>query len=117
MDSQRLKTPHVAVSDNTPEKLKNVDKSKLFHIYSDESVKDNLTNSQPPEALLPDLVRNAYMLLASDWKDTFDRWRESGKNVPPVMIKELELREKADTVGQEGRPGEQLSNIISRLGR
>ncbi len=159
IESGLVKTPHVVVKDNTPEKLKNVDKSKLFHIYSDESVKDNLTNSQPPEALLPDLVRNAYMLLASDWKDTFDRWRESGKNVPPVMIsvanctataariekffadeslnmpelcgadkilridssvlgssnssKELELREKADTVGQEGRPGEQLSNIIS----
>ena len=157
IESGLVKTPRVAVRDNTPDMLKKIEKSKLFHIYADETVRDNLTNSQPPEALLPDLVRNAYMLLASDWKETFDRWQESGKKIPPVMIsvanctataariekyfaderlnmpelcdpdkilridssvlssssKELELREKADTVGQEGEPGGDLRNIIS----
>ncbi|MBQ7560656.1 MAG: DEAD/DEAH box helicase family protein [Synergistaceae bacterium] len=85
IESGLVKTPRVVVRDNLepdPETYK----SKLYHIYSDEEVKNNLTSSQPQESLLPDLVRSAYKTLASDWLEVFKQWRDSGKKIPPVMI-------------------------------
>ena len=84
IESGLVKTPRVVVRDNLepdPETYK----SKLYHIYSDYDVKNNLTSSQPPESLLPDLVRSAYKTLASDWLEVFQQWQESNKKIP-VMI-------------------------------
>ena len=86
IESGLVKTPRFVVRDNTapdPETYR----TKLSHIYADSKVKDDLTrkNAQENESL-PDLVRNAYMLLGHDWRILFDEWREAGKIVPPVMI-------------------------------
>ena len=80
-----VKTPCIVVRDDAPPDTK-TQKSKLYHIYGDESVKADLTRSNDPEAPLPDLVRNAYELLGRDWEKTFTAYEEFGSPVPPAMI-------------------------------
>lgn len=156
VESGLTKTPRFVVRDDGPVNPKNY-KSKLYHIYDDETVKKNLTGRAKPEEILPELVRNAYLLLAHDWEKTLKSWEKAEMPTPPVMIsavnrketadrvnhmfetkkitiselckenktaliysdlefskeKDGELREKVNTVGQKGKPGEQLRHIIS----
>lgn len=159
-----VKTPRVVVRDDS---MPDTDtfKSKLYHIYSDETVKDDINRKAKPEEPLPDLVTQAYYLLGKDWQALYNAWRDAGCAVPPVMItvanrietaarikyafdhqripvpelcnpdltiqidsktldevasltgKKAEaaaaLREMVDTVGQKGKPGEQIRNVIS----
>lgn len=157
VESGLVKTPLLPVKDNTPPDPK-TNRSKFWHIFADEEVKRNLeSGTQKEKAPLPDLVREAYMLLCADWKEVFDLWNEKESEVPPVMISvanktetaarienyftngnievselsqnvlridssKLEgmnteeaarLRETVDTVGQEGKPGGQIRNVIS----
>lgn len=79
-----VKTPRVVVRDDG-----NVDKdlrSRLYHIYMDETVKDDINQKADETIPLPDLIRNAYVLLGKDWKATKDEWEKAGYKVPPVMI-------------------------------
>jgi type III restriction enzyme len=79
-----VKTPRVVVRDDG-----NVDKelrSRLYHIYMDETVKDDINQKVDESVPLPDLIKNAYLLLGKDWKATKDEWEKVGYNVPPVMI-------------------------------
>jgi len=85
IESGLVKTPYVVVRDDAAPDSKNY-RSKLYHIYANDEVKSDLTKSQPPEAELPDKVRNAYMILAADWKKKYDQWLEHNKKTPPVMI-------------------------------
>ena len=163
VESGLTKTPRFVVRDDGPISPKKI-KSKLYHIYEEEGVKKNLTGKAKPEQILPQLVRNAYLLLGYDWLKTLELWREDKMSTPPVMISivnrketadrvnymfgekritipELcekgetvciysdlfskdhtkekktkaleELREKVNTVGHTGKPGEQLKHIIS----
>ncbi len=156
VESGLTKTPRFVVRDDGPVNPKNL-KSKLYHIYDDEEVKKNLTRKSKPDEILPELVRNAYLLLAHDWNQTLKDWKGTKMPTPPVMIsavnrketadrvnymfdknrisipelckkektaliysdldfskeKDKELREKVNTVGQIGKPGEQLRHIIS----
>ena len=80
-----VKTPYIPVRDNALIDPK-TGKSKLYHIYGDESVKDDLNRKAPVEAPLPDLVNQAYMLLGNSWKELFDEWQKDGRKTPPVMI-------------------------------
>ena len=153
-----VKTPCIVVRDNAPPDIRTA-KSKLYHIYGDGTVKNDLCKNSEPQASLPDLVRNAYELLGQDWRETFKAWKDADSPVPPVMItvanntntaariehafnggsidipelsgenfvlridserlkkesasRAEELREMSDTVGQEGKPGGNLRNIIS----
>ena len=61
-------------------------KSKLYHIYQDETVKDDINRKAEPEEPLPPLVINAYCLLGTDWLETANKWQESKLSTPPVMI-------------------------------
>ena len=84
IESGLVKTPRVVVRDSTipdPDTYK----SRLFHLYTEDGVKDDLTIKSNSESL-PDLVRSAYQTLASDWKEVFKQWQEAGKKIPPVMI-------------------------------
>lgn len=79
-----VKTPRVVVRDDG-----NVDKdlrSRLYHIYMDETVKDNINQKVDETVPLPDLIKNAYLLLGKDWKATKDDWEKAGYKIPPVMI-------------------------------
>ncbi|GJQ22678.1 type III restriction endonuclease subunit R [Candidatus Brocadia sapporoensis] len=79
-----VKTPRVVVRDDG-----NVDKdlrSRLYHIYMDETVKDDINQKADESVSLPDLIKNAYLLLGKDWKATKDDWEEAGYKIPPVMI-------------------------------
>jgi len=54
-------------------------KSRLYHIYMDSEVKDDLSQNKADETVpLPDLVANAYMLLGKDWLETKKNWEEAG---------------------------------------
>lgn len=140
-------------------------KSKLYHIYADETVKDDINRAAKEEEPLPDLITQAYYLLGKDWQALYEAWNDAGCPVPPVMItvanrtetaarikyafdhqripvpelcnpdltlridsKTLDeaesatgskaeaaaaLREMVDTVGQKGKTGEQIRNVIS----
>jgi type III restriction enzyme len=79
-----VKTPRVVVRDDG-----NVDKdlrSRLYHIYMDETVKDDINQKVDESTPLPDLIRNAYLLLGKDWQATKDEWEKAGYKIPPVMI-------------------------------
>nr|NQU88943.1 DEAD/DEAH box helicase family protein [Bacteroidota bacterium] len=169
IESGLVKTPRVVFRDDG--KYTSDYKSRLYHIYIDDDVKEDLNQKQvPKETPLPDLVKNAYNLLGSDWLKTKHEWKKvKGIDIPPVLmsianttvtadrikhyfdsgeceVKELcelnhtlqidsqilgkienedenltgslkeqaiALREKVDTVGKPGKPGEQIQNVIS----
>lgn len=80
-----VKTPRIVVRDDAVPDAKTY-KSKLYHIYMDPTVKDDLNRKAEPEDPLPDLIINAYYLLGYDWRETYKDWQKAGHKVPPVMI-------------------------------
>lgn len=80
-----VKTPRVVVRDDAVPDAKTY-KSRLYHIYNDPDVKDDLNRKAEPEEPLPDLVLNAYYLLGYDWRETWTAWNEAHLPTPPVMI-------------------------------
>ena len=86
IESGLVKTPRVVVRDNALPDAKTY-KSRLYHIYDDPEVKDDLNHrGAKPEEPLPDLVANGYYLLGFDWRETAREWAEVGHKTPPVMI-------------------------------
>ncbi len=86
IESGLVKTPRVVVRDDA---LPNVAdyKSRLYHIYMDDEVKDDLNRKgAEPHEPLPDLVNNGYYLLGTDWLATKQWWEHRGYDTPPVMI-------------------------------
>ncbi len=86
IESGLVKTPRVVVRDDA---LPNVAdyKSRLYHIYMDDEVKDDLNRKGAKEhEPLPDLVNNGYYLLGTDWLATKKWWEHRGYDTPPVMI-------------------------------
>ncbi len=84
IESGLVKTPRVVVRDDsiTTKELK----SRLYHIYMDDEVKDDLNRKADAAEPLPDLLINAYYLLGLDWLETKKSWEQQGHNIPPVMI-------------------------------
>ena len=85
IESGLVKTPRVVIRDDAQPDVRTY-KSKLYHIYFDETVKDDLTRKAEPFEPLPDLVINAYFLLGYDWRETLKEWKRQKQQVPPVMI-------------------------------
>jgi type III restriction enzyme len=85
IESGLVKTPRVVVRDDAVPDAKTY-KSRLYHIYNDPDVKDDLNRRANPEEPLPDLVLNAYYLLGYDWRETLRAWQAAGLRTPPVMI-------------------------------
>jgi len=85
IESGLVKTPRVVVRDDIVPDAKTY-KSRLYHIYNDPEVKDDLNRRAQPEEPLPDLVLNAYYLLGYDWREALNAWRKAGLQTPPVMI-------------------------------
>jgi len=80
-----VKTPRVVIRDDAVPDAKTY-KSRLYHIYNDPEVKDDLNRKAGPEEPLPDLVTNGYYLLGYDWRETAEKWEKDKTEVPPVMI-------------------------------
>jgi type III restriction enzyme len=85
IESGLVKTPRVVVRDDAVPDAKTY-KSRLYHIYNDPEVKDDLNRKAQPQEPLPDLVVNAYYLLGYDWRETAKAWAEGHCQTPPVMI-------------------------------
>jgi len=85
IESGLVKTPRVVVRDDAIPDATTY-KSRLYHIYNDPEVKDNLNRRARAEEPLPDLVNNAYHLLAYDWREWRKAWEADGSPTPPVMI-------------------------------
>ncbi|HEX2987097.1 MAG TPA: DEAD/DEAH box helicase family protein, partial [Chloroflexota bacterium] len=79
-----VKTPRVVIRDDG--QLGADYRSRLYHIYSDPEVKDDLNRKAEPSEPLPDLVNTAYHLLGKDWLETERAWKAQGFPTPPVMI-------------------------------
>ena len=83
IESGLVKTPRIVVrDDNTPDAK--TFRSKLYHIYMDDKVKDNINKASKPETPLPPLIIQVYNLLGADWLELYKSWSKS--DVPPVMI-------------------------------
>jgi len=84
IESGLVKTPRVVIRDDG----KNDDnlRSRLYHIYMDPDVKDDINRKAEESEALPDLIKNAYLLLGKDWQATKDDWQKVGFKTPPVMI-------------------------------
>jgi len=84
IESGLVKTPRIVVRDDG--KLTKEYKSRLYHIYMDDDVKDDFNRKSQQHEPLPDLVTNAYYLLGKDWLETLKTWEVAGFPTPPVMI-------------------------------
>lgn len=85
IESGLVKTPRVVVRDDAVPDAKTY-KSKLYHIYQDPDVKEDINRKAEPHEPLPDLVINGYYLLGIDWLKTAEKWKETYQLTPPVMI-------------------------------
>ena len=85
IESGLVKTPRVVVRDDAVPSAKTY-RPRLYHIYNDPEVRDDLNRRAEAHEPLPDLVVNGYYLLGYDWRETATSWNESGFNTPPVMI-------------------------------
>lgn len=85
IESGLVKTPRVVIRDDAVPDAKTY-RSRLYHIYNDPDVKDDLNRRAEPHEPLPDLVLNAYYLLGYDWRETLKAWRAASLPTPPVMI-------------------------------
>ena len=68
-----VKTPRVVIRDDAVPDATTY-KSRLYHIYNDGAVKDDLNRRAKPEEPLPDLVTNGYYLLGYDWREISKDW-------------------------------------------
>jgi len=84
IESGLVKTPRVVIRDDG--KLSKDYKSRLYHIYNDPEVREDLSRRAEEYEPLPDLVTNGYYLLGKDWLETKKLWEQSNQPTPPVMI-------------------------------
>ena len=80
-----VKTPRVVVRDDAMPDAKTY-RSKLYHLYRQDEVRDDLNRRAQVTDPLPDLVQKAYALLAYDWKQAADSWEKNGHEIPPVLL-------------------------------
>ncbi|MBO4511869.1 MAG: DEAD/DEAH box helicase family protein, partial [Victivallales bacterium] len=85
IESGLVKTPRVVVRDDAVPDTSTF-RSKLYHIYADDTVRDDINRKSEPEEPLPDLIMQAYYLLGKDWEAQYKDWKDAGSIVPPVMI-------------------------------
>jgi len=84
IESGLVKTPRVVIRSDG--KVDDELKPKLYHIYAQPEVKDDINRKAEDSEPLPDLIKNAYLLLGKDWKTAKDDWEKAGYKIPPVMI-------------------------------
>ncbi len=86
IESGLVKTPRIVVREDVLPDARTL-KPKLYHIYSDETVKDDLNRKGArPSEPLPTLASSAYHLLGTDWLAAKKAWEAAGMPTPPVLI-------------------------------
>ncbi len=80
-----VKTPRVVVRDDALPDARTM-RSKLYHIYRDPAVADDLNRKAQPHEALPKLVQDAYTILGADWRAARKAWSDEGHHSPPVML-------------------------------
>ncbi len=80
-----VKTPRVVVRDDALPDTKTL-RSRLYHIYRQPEVAEDLNRKAEPHEALPKLVQDAYTLLGADWRATLEAWKAAGHVSPPVML-------------------------------
>jgi type III restriction enzyme len=78
-----VKTPRVVVRDDALPDAQTM-RSRLYHIYRDSSVSEDLNRKAEPHEVLPKLVQDAYTLLGADWREALKDW--AGHHSPPVIL-------------------------------
>ena len=109
IESGLVKTPRVVVKDDG--QLTKDYKSRLYHIYMDDEVRDDLNRKASGTEPLPDLIANAYYLLGKDWLDAKSKWLKEGHLVPPVMITVANRTETAARIEHAFKTKSLLLNI------
>ncbi|MDX9708527.1 MAG: DEAD/DEAH box helicase family protein [Trichloromonas sp.] len=100
-----VKTPRVVIRDDALPDAKTF-RSKLYHIYRDPEVAEDLNRKAEPHEALPKLVQDAYTLLGADWRETLRQWQEAGHQSPPVMLTVCNRTETAARVERYFRHGD-----------
>ena len=80
-----VKTPRVVVRDGVVPDVQTL-KPRLYHLYRDAAVGDDVKRKAEPNEPLPELLQQAYTLLAADWRETANAWWKAGHRIPPVML-------------------------------
>jgi type III restriction enzyme len=100
-----VKTPRVVIRDDALPDTRTY-RSKLYHIYRDPEVADDLNRKAVAHEPLPKLVQDAYTLLGADWRETQRLWREAGHTSPPVMLTVCNRTETSARIEQYFRHGD-----------
>jgi type III restriction enzyme len=85
IESGLVKTPRVVIRDDALPDAKTY-RSKLYHLYRDLEVADDLNRKALAHEPLPKLVQDAYTLLGADWRAAQKDWRDAGHSSPPVLL-------------------------------
>ena len=100
-----VKTPRVVIRDDALPNAKTY-RSKLYHLYRNPEVSEDLNRPAEPHEALPALVQNAYTLLGADWRETLRDWRKAGHHSPPVMLTVCNRTDTAERVEHYFRQGD-----------
>ena len=80
-----VKTPRVVVRDDAMPNAQTL-RPKLYHLYREPEVAEDLNRKAEAHEALPALVQQAYTLLGADWRETARAWKKAGHLSPPVML-------------------------------
>jgi len=80
-----VKTPRVVVRDDALPNAQTL-QPKLYHLYREATVAQDLNRKAEAHEPLPALVQQAYTLLGADWRATATAWAAQGHLSPPVML-------------------------------
>ncbi len=100
-----VKTPRVVIRDDALPNTRDY-RSKLYHIYREADVADDLNRKAQPHEPLPKLVQDAYTLLGADWRETLNQWQAAGHPSPPVMLTVCNRTETAARIEHYFRNGD-----------
>ena len=80
-----VKTPRIVVRDDALPNARTM-RSKLYHIYREADVAEDLNRKAEAHEPLPKLIQDAYTLLGADWCAALRDWQEAGHTSPPVIL-------------------------------
>jgi type III restriction enzyme len=100
-----VKTPRVVIRDDGLPSAATY-RSRLYHLYREPEVAQDLNRKAEPHEALPSIVQNAYTLLGADWRETRRQWREAGHASPPVMLTVCNRTETAARIEHYFRKGD-----------